>query len=78
MLQLAENKRERHAQIAKKSKNGFPPSCPFPASPAVPRTAAVNTSTAAQIGVLCASMLPCCQRYQRAMLGIDCARVGKR
>jgi hypothetical protein len=77
MLQLAENKRERHAQIAKNFKNGLPLFRPFLAVPAAARTSALNTSAAPQIGVLRASMLPCCQHYQPAISGIACARVGR-
>jgi hypothetical protein len=50
---------------------------PFPAALVAARIVAVNTSTAAQIGVLRASMLPCCQHYQPAISGIACARVGR-
>jgi hypothetical protein len=75
MLQLAENKRERQAQIAKKFKNGLPLFRSFLAAPLATRAPAVNTSAAPQIGVLRASMLPCCQRYQPAISGIACTRV---
>jgi hypothetical protein len=75
MLQLAENKRERQAQIAKKFKNGLPLFRSFLAAQTAARTPELNTSAAPQIGVLCASMLPCCQRYQPAISGIACARV---
>jgi hypothetical protein len=75
MLQLAENKRARHAQIAKKFKNGLPLFRSFLAASASARTPAVNTSAAPQIGVLRPSMLPCCQRYQHAISGIACTRV---
>jgi hypothetical protein len=78
MLQLAENKRARHAQIAKKSKNGLPLFRSFLAAPIPARTPAVNTSAAPQIGVLSASMLPCCQRYQPAISSVSGARAGKR
>jgi hypothetical protein len=37
-----------------------------------------ETSPTPPIGVLRASMLPCCQRYQRAISGVDCTRAGKR
>jgi hypothetical protein len=77
MLQLAENKRGRHAQIAKKFKNGLALFRPFLAAPTAARTPAVNTSAAPQIGVLRPSMLPCCLRYQPAISGIACARVGR-
>jgi hypothetical protein len=75
MPQLAENKRARQAQIAKKFKNGLPLFRSFLAAPTAARTPELNTSAAPQIGVLCASMLPCCQRYQPAISGIACARV---
>jgi hypothetical protein len=77
MLQLAENKRDRQAQIAKKFKNGLPLFHSFLAAPTAARTLAVNTLAAPQIGVLRASMLPCCLRYQPAIPGIACARVGR-
>jgi hypothetical protein len=77
MLQLAENKRERHAQIAKKFKNGVPLFRSFLAAPAAARMPEVNTSAASQIGVLSLPMLPCCQRYQPAISGVACARVGR-
>ena len=75
MLQLTENKQARHAQIAKKFRNGYPPFCSVSAALVAARTVAVNTSTAAQIGVLRASMLPWCQRYQPAVSDIPDARV---
>jgi hypothetical protein len=77
MLQLTENKRARQAQIAKKFKNGLPLFRSFLAAPIAARTPAVNTSVSPQIGVLRAPMLPCCQRYQPAISGIACARVGR-
>jgi hypothetical protein len=77
MLQLAENKRGRHAQIAKKFKNGLSLSRSFFAAQTAARTPAVNTSAAPQIGVLRPSMLPCCQLYQPAISGIACSRVGR-
>jgi hypothetical protein len=77
MLQLTENKRVQHTQIAKKFKNGLPLFRSFLAAPIAARTPAVNTSAAPQIGVLRASMLPCCQHYQPARSGIACARVGR-
>ena len=77
MLQLAENKRERHAQIAKKFKNGLRLFRSFLAAPIAARTPVVNTSVSPQIGVLRAPMLPCCQRYQPAITGIACTRVGR-
>jgi hypothetical protein len=77
MLQLAENKRARHAQIAKKFKNGLPLFRSLLAAPTAARTPAVNTLAAPQIGVLCASMLPCCLRYRHAISGIACTRVGR-
>jgi hypothetical protein len=77
MLQLAENKRARHAQIAKKFKNGLRLFRSFLAAPIAARTPAVNTSVSPQIGVLRAPMLPCCQRYQPAISGIACTRVGR-
>jgi hypothetical protein len=77
MLQLTENKRTRHTQIAKKFKNGLPLFRSYFAAPTAARTSSVNTSAAPQIGVLCASMLPCCQRYQPAISGIACTRVGR-
>ena len=70
MLQLAENKPRRHTQIAKKSKNGFPPFCSFSAAPSTARTAAPKTSAAPRIGVLRLAMLPCCRRFQPAISGI--------
>src|SRR5580704_14194003 len=42
MLQLAENKPRRHTQIAKKSKNGFPPFRSFPAAPTAARIAGLK------------------------------------
>ena len=78
MLQIAENKRARHAQIAKKFRNGYPPFCPVSAPLVAARIFAVNTSTAARIGVLRASMLPWCQRYQPAVSAISLTRAGKR
>jgi hypothetical protein len=78
MLQLTENKRARHAQIAKKFRNGYPPFCSVSAALVAARTFAVNTSTAAQIGVLRPSMLPWCQRYQPAVSAISLTRAGKR
>jgi len=78
MLQLTENKRARHTQIAKKSQNGYAPFCSVSGTLAAARIDAVNTSTAAQIGVLPASMLPCCQRYQPAVSAISLTRAGKR
>jgi hypothetical protein len=72
MLQLTENTRPRQPQIAKKSKNELPLFGSFLAAPTAARTPAVNTSAAPPIGVLRASMLPCCQRYQRAISGIAC------
>jgi hypothetical protein len=88
MLQLAENKRERHPQIAKKFKNavfasaslledGLPLFRSFLAAPTAAITPAVNTSAAPQIGVLRPPMLPCCQRYQPAISGVACTRVGR-
>ena len=77
MLQLAENKRARHTQIAKKIKNGLPLFRSFLAATTAARPLAVNTSAAPQIGVFRASMLPCCLRYQPAISGIACARVGR-
>jgi hypothetical protein len=78
MLQLSENKRARHAQIAKKFRNECPPICSVSAALAAARIFAVHTSTAAQIGVLPASMLPWCQRYQPAVSAISLTRAGKR
>jgi hypothetical protein len=72
MLQLAENKRAHHTQIAKKSKNGLALFRPSSAPPAVARMAVANTSTAAKLGVLPASMLPCCQRYHSAVSDGSC------
>jgi hypothetical protein len=77
MLQLTENKRTRHTQIAKKFKNGLPLFRSFLAAPMAARTPEVNTSASPQIGVLRASMLPWCQRYQPAISGIACTRVGR-
>jgi hypothetical protein len=77
MLQLTENKRARHTQIAKKFKNGLPLFRSFLAAPMAARTPAMNTSAAPQIGVLRPPMLPCCQRYQPAISGIACSRVGR-
>jgi hypothetical protein len=78
MLQLAENKRARHAQIAKKFRNGYPPFCSVSAALAAARVDVVHTLNAAQIGVLRASMLPWCQRYQPAVSAISLTRAGKR
>jgi hypothetical protein len=78
MLQLTENRQARHAQIAKKFRNEYPPFCSAPAALVAERIVAVNTSTAAQIGVLRASMLPWCQRYQPAVSAISLTRAGKR
>ena len=77
MLELTENKRARHTQIAKKIKNGLPLFRSFLAATTAARTPGVNTSAAPQIGVLHASMLPCCLRYQPAISGIACARMGR-
>jgi hypothetical protein len=77
MLQLAENKRARQAQIAKKFKNGLPLFRSLLAAPIAARKPAVNTLAAPQVGVLRASMLPCWQRYQPAISGIACTRVGR-
>jgi len=78
MLQLTENKRARHAQIAKKFRNGYAPFCSISAALVAARVDAVHTSTAGQIGVLRASMLPWCQRYQPAVSAISLTRAGKR
>jgi hypothetical protein len=77
MLQLVENKEARQAQIAKKFKNGLPLSRSLLATPIAPRTPELNTSATPQIGVLRPPMLPCCQRYQPAISGIACTRVGR-
>jgi hypothetical protein len=47
MLQLTENKRTRHTQIAKKFKNGLPLFRSFLAASIAARTPAVNTSARA-------------------------------
>ncbi len=78
MLRLTENKPARHGQIAKKFRNGYAPFCPVSAALVAARIVAVNTSTAVPIGVLPASMLPCCRRYHPATADIPGPRAGKR